>query len=147
VRGHARTLRGVRHETERLLAALVAWLQESRATEGVEAGTREMPADAVRSAAGVEGADREPTDAAPLAAALAPPSWGEVTGVPPQAVIGGSGLLYGLLFVSVVAWAGLDLLAATGELLPVLILAAARFIFPLWPVLRYREPAPAEVAT
>ncbi|HET9765696.1 MAG TPA: hypothetical protein VFS60_02540, partial [Thermoanaerobaculia bacterium] len=64
----------------------------------------------------------------------------------PRAVIGRAGLLQGILFVGVVVWAGLDLFAATAELYPVLLLAAARFVFPLWPVLRYREP-PLEAAS
>jgi len=66
--------------------------------------------------------------------------------VPPRAAIGGNSLFYGLLLVSVVVWAGLDLFGATIELFPVLLLAAARFVFPVWPVLRYREPPQVEAA-
>ena len=113
VRGQARTLRGMRQETERLLAALGEWHRR-----GTRSG--EMA----------------------IASELPPPRWGEVTGLPPQAAVTGPGLLVGLVFVAVLGWAGLDLFGATGELIPVLILAAARFVFPLWPVMRYREPKP-----
>ena len=131
VRSHARTLRGVRHETERLLGALVEWRRRTTTT----------------TAAGAAVGDGEAADTAPAPSALTPPSWGEVSGVPPRAAISASGLFYGLVFVGVVAWAGLDLFAATDELMPVLILAAARFLFTVWPVLHYREPPAAEVAT
>ena len=108
VRGHARTLRGARRETERLYATLVAW--------------------------------RQAAVAALAAGALPLPPWSDTIGVPPRAAIGGNSLFYGLLLASVVAWAGLDVFGATIELFPVLLLAAARFVFPVWPVLRYREP-------
>lgn len=142
MRAHARTLRGVRQETERLLRVLDAWHRRG--------GQAAAPSHSGAVAAAGTADTPEPTAATSHdaeAAAVAPqPSWREVTGTPPQAAVTGSGLLAGVVFVGVLAWAGLDLFAAMDELIPVVILAAARFVFPLWPVMRYREAKPEVLA-
>ena len=143
VRGHARTLRGTRQQTERLLGVLREWQRRGGYTDAAPAAggvAQEGGAATVDATAGTGGVAGTASDTPP------PPRWGEVTGIPPQAAVTSSGLLVGVVFVAVLAWAGLDFFGAMGEFIPVLILAAARFVFPLWPVMRYREAKPEAVA-
>jgi STE24 endopeptidase len=76
-------------------------------------------------------------------ARLAPPAWGEVTGLSPKDAISGAGIFTSLVFLGVLAWATMSLLHAGGQLPAVLVVLAARYFFAVWPLLRYREPAGA----
>ena len=89
---------------------------------------------------------RERRDAAAGGAELPLPAWGEVTGVSPRQALNNVGMFISLAFIAVLAWAALDLLAATSQLLPVLLVAAARFFFSVLPYLRYREAGTANPA-